>query len=111
MDINSLALQHQSVLLGFSWEVASGACQWVTVCLQALPPSSRAVTQHREINPTLWAQRGSKKVLGVSPVCFLTLQSPQGETQTYSSHQVCSIFIPNPGRHHPCRRLRHDVQQ
>lgn len=55
MDINSLALQHQSVLLGVSWEEASGACQCVTVCLQALPPSSRAVTRHREINPTLWA--------------------------------------------------------
>lgn len=80
MDINSPALQHQSVLLEFSWEMASRGCQCVTFCLQALLPSSRAVTWHREINPTLRAQRGSKKVLGVSPAGLLTLQPPQCET-------------------------------
>lgn len=83
----------------------------VTVCLQALLPSSRAVTWHRKINPTLWAQRGSKKVLGVSPACLLTPQPPQWETQAYSSHTASLVFIPNPGRHHLCRKLKHDVHQ
>lgn len=51
---------------------------------------------------------GSKKVLGGSPAY---LQPPPSETQTYSSHKASWIFIPNPGRHHLCRKLRHNVQQ
>lgn len=57
MDINCPALHHQ---LGCSWEVASGACQCVTVCLQALSfPFCCDMAQGA--NPTLWAQQAAKK--------------------------------------------------